>query len=141
MRFVPSKNCRLLASVRVVIGAVFLLGSIALVPRQASADELDIVFGQLLAEPANPSLNLRYAELAMARGETRKALAAYERVLAQDPNNRQVIRAYNRAKRRLQPSVTAFTLSTGFVYESNPAAGARRIAVQGGATSRSRPAC
>lgn len=120
MRFVPSKNCRLLASVRVVIGAVFLLGSIALVPRQASADELDIVFGQLLAEPANPSLNLRYAELAMARGETRKALAAYERVLAQDPNNRQVIRAYNRAKRRLQPSVTAFTLSTGFVYESNP---------------------
>ena len=27
MRFVPSKNCRLLGSVRVVIGAVFLLGN------------------------------------------------------------------------------------------------------------------
>ena len=120
MRFVTSKNCRRRVCVRLVVSVAVLIGSIALAPRQALADELDIVFGQLLAEPANPSLNLRYAELAMARGETRKALAAYERVLAQDPNNRQVIRAYNRAKRQLQPSVTAFTLSTGFVYESNP---------------------
>ncbi|MDA7946772.1 MAG: tetratricopeptide repeat protein [Hyphomicrobiaceae bacterium] len=120
MRFVTSKGCRLSAFAGAVLGLAVFLCLALILPRSAAADELDVVFGQLLAEPANPSLNLRYAELAIARGETRKALAAYERVLAQDPTNRQVIRAYNRAKRRLQPTVTAFTLSTGFIYESNP---------------------
>lgn len=90
----------------------------AVVP--AAADEMSVVFDQLLIQPDNPALNIRYAELAMARGEAGKALSAYERVLARDPGNREVRRAYNKAKRQLQPAVTAFTLATGFSWESNP---------------------
>ena len=89
-------------------------------PAIASSDEMTVVFDQLLSNPDDPALNIRYAVLAMAQGETRKALAAYERVLARDPNNREARRDYKKAKRKLQPAVTAFTLSTGFSYESNP---------------------
>jgi hypothetical protein len=55
-----------------------------------------------------------------AKGETRKALAAYERILARDPNNREARRAYQKTKIALQPTVTAFTLTTGVTAESNP---------------------
>lgn len=89
-------------------------------PGHLLADEISDVFDQLLSTPDNPALNLRYAELAMAKGETRKALSAYERVLARDPDNAEVRRAYKKAKRQLQPAVTAFTLTTGLTFESNP---------------------
>ena len=112
-----------------VAGVIILLCTLLLFPRHALADELDVVFGQLLAEPGNPSLNLRYAELAMERGETRKALAAYERVLARDPGNRQVIRAYNRVKRRLQPKVTAFYALNRLRLRIEPSSSDRRFTV------------
>ncbi len=89
-------------------------------PVIALGDEITAVFDQLLSTPDDPALNLRYAELAMAQGETRKALAAYERVLARDPENAEARRAYRKAKLQLQPSVRAFTLTTGLSFESNP---------------------
>jgi len=86
----------------------------------ARADEMATVFGQLLLQPDDPALNIRYAELAMAKGETRKAFAALERVLAADPDNREARRAYAKIKNKLKPKVTEFTLLTGLSWESNP---------------------
>lgn len=86
----------------------------------ARADEMTAVFERLMLDPGNVSLNMRYAELALARGETRKAFAAYERILAADPENREAKRAYRKAKANLKPRVTEFTLSTGLAWESNP---------------------
>lgn len=96
-----------------------LLAIFLLIP-SVHADEMADVFGQLLLNPGDPALNMRYAELAMQKGETRKAFAALERVLAHDPNNRAAKKAYRKAKNRLQPPVTQFTLSTGLTWESNP---------------------
>ena len=84
------------------------------------ADELANVFDQLLSNPGDPALNIRYAELVEARGDTRKALAAYERALARHPNDPQLRRGYRRVKRRLQPSVTSWTWEGGVSWESNP---------------------
>lgn len=81
---------------------------------------MSAVFGQLLLHPDDPALNMRYAELAMAKGETRKAYAALERVLAHDPNNREARRAYKKVKNKLKPAITQYTLSTGLTWESNP---------------------
>lgn len=78
------------------------------------------VFGQLLLNPGDPALNMRYAELAMAKGETSKAFAALERALANNPDNRDIRRAYQKAKNKLKPAVTQYTLSTGLTWESNP---------------------
>jgi hypothetical protein len=42
----------------------------------AHADELQSVYAQILSDPTNSALNIRYAALAEARQEYRKALAA-----------------------------------------------------------------
>lgn len=95
----------------------------AVSPRAARAQddaELRRVFEQILQDPGNPGLNLRYARLAIERGEIRKALAAYERILAQDPNNEAAKAGIRRIQRELEPSVTRVTLLLGGQYESNP---------------------
>lgn len=91
-----------------------------LLPFSASADEMAAVFNRLMLDPGNVTLNMHYAELALAKGETRKAFAAYERILAADPDNREARRAYRKAKANLKPAVTEYTLSTGLSWESNP---------------------
>ncbi len=73
----------------------------SILPGVAWADEYDSVFERLLFSPSDPALNIRYAELAEANGELRKALGAYERVLAQDPYNSQVLSKYRRVKNLL----------------------------------------
>lgn len=117
MRKKRNKNKRIVSFWRVLVVAAI---AVFATPGQVLADEITSVFDQLLSNPDDPALNLRYAELAMAQGETRKALSAYERVLARDPDNAEARRAYKKAKRQLQPAVTAFTLTTGLVFESNP---------------------
>jgi len=101
---------------------VFAFAAVAVIltPALVLGDEMTDVFDSLLSTPDDPALNLRYAELALAKGETRKALAAYEHILARDPNNREARRAYQKTKIALQPTVTAFTLITGVTAESNP---------------------
>lgn len=96
------------------------LSALLLLIPTARADEMATVFGQLMLHPDDPALNIRYAELAMAKGETRKAFAALERVLAADPENRDARRAYAKIKNKLKPKVTEFTLLTGFSWETNP---------------------
>lgn len=112
----------------IFIGKVFgVVASAAVLPQAAHAQddaELRRVFEQILQDPGNPGLNLRYARLAVERGEIRKALAAYERILAQDPNNEAAKAGIRRIQRELEPSVTRVTLLLGGQYESNP----RRLA-------------
>jgi hypothetical protein len=104
------------------------LGALAPPPVCAQDDaEMRRVFEQILQDPGNPGLNLRYARLAIDRGEIRKALAAYERILAQDPNNEEAKAGIRRIQRELEPSVTRATVLLGGQYESNP----RRVAFGG----------
>ena len=115
------------------IASSAIIGSAALSPRAVLAqDDLELrrVFEQVLQDPGNPGLNLRYARLAIERGESRKALAAYERILAQDPNNEAAKAGIRRVQRELEPSVTRATLLLGGQYESNP----RRV--RGNASNR-----
>ena len=80
---------------------LFIAGAILPCAAHAQDDaELRRIFEQILQDPGNPGLNLRYARLAVERGEIRKALAAYERILAQDPGNevKQTSRGKTRAK-------------------------------------------
>ncbi len=78
------------------------------------------VFDKILLDPSNPALNFRYARLAIERGEYRKALAAYERVLARDPNNAEAKAGIARLLRESRPSYTTLTVALGAQYESNP---------------------
>ncbi len=112
----------------VLVGAALgVIAAGAVQPRAARAQddaELRRVFEQILQDPGNPGLNLRYARLAIERGEIRKAIAAYERILAQDPNNEAAKAGLRRVQRELEPAVTRVTALLGGQYESNP----RRVA-------------
>jgi hypothetical protein len=113
-----AQGCRRLA----FIGFAVTVAAVAAVPSASAQDDAEQrrVFEQILQDPGNPGLNLRYARLAIERGEIRKALAAYERILAQDPNNEEAKAGIRRIMRELEPSVTRVTLLLGGQYESNP---------------------
>jgi tetratricopeptide (TPR) repeat protein len=85
----------------------------------AHADELTSVYAQILANPTSPELNLRYAQLAEERGEYRKALAAYERVLVNDPTNAVARDGLQRVRRIIQPADTKKTFEIGTTWQSN----------------------
>jgi tetratricopeptide (TPR) repeat protein len=102
-----------------VVGIAF-----SLLASTARADELKQIYAQILRDPTNTELNFRYAALAEQRGEIRKALSAYERILVNDPENPEVRRALQRIRRALQPDTTQFFFEVGAAYESNP----RRVA-------------
>ena len=102
-------------SLRLVLAALFCL-----VTGAAQASEYDQVFDQLLFNPTNPALNIRYAELSEQRGDLRKALGAYERLIAMDPHNKELRREYYRIRNRLLPNVTAITADIGIDYATNP---------------------
>jgi hypothetical protein len=89
-------------------------------PGPGAAAELARVYAQILRDPTNSALNLRYAELAEASGKLRWALAAYERVLVNDPGNAEAQAGLQRVRRRLQPDSTQFTAELGAIGESNP---------------------
>ena len=89
--------------------------------QEPTRQDLRRVFEQLLQDPTNTDLNFRYASLARERGELRKALAAYERVLANDPDNEEAQAGLRRVRRLLfEPDKTEITVVIGGQYESNP---------------------
>jgi hypothetical protein len=87
--------------------------------RVAVADELDDLFLRILVNPTDVGLNLQYARLAEDRGILRKALATYERILMQDPDNSEAQDGYYRIRRALEPAYTDITVSLGGRYETN----------------------
>jgi len=88
--------------------------------QEAAPDEMQRIFQRLLENPSDPTLNFRYAELAITQNRVRSALAAYERILAGDPNNEQAKAGIRRIRQMLAPEFTAVTLSLGGQYETNP---------------------
>src|ERR1700682_235703 len=56
-------------------------------PMVAAADDLARLNAEIMNNPTNIELNLRYARAAEESGQLDKALPAYERVLAYDPTN------------------------------------------------------
>lgn len=93
--------------------------ALGLTSGHARADQLERLFAQILRDPHNVELNLRYARLAESRDETRKALAAYERVLEADPSNREASRALHRININLIPVETTGRIELGARYETN----------------------
>jgi hypothetical protein len=89
-------------------------------PARAQVDEMTRVYQQILREPGNVELNLTYARLAIERGELRKALAAYERVLEAEPGNAEAGAGLRRIQRQLSPDVTQVTFVAGAQGETNP---------------------
>jgi len=103
------------ATISILSVAALLLGAAP----AAIADELVGIYRQILRDPLNADLNLQYAMIAEGRGEYRKALAAYERVLVNDPGNQSAIEGIQRVRRIIEPAVTLKTLEAGARWESN----------------------
>lgn len=101
--------------------ALLVVGAI-LAPASHGAEqpELRQIFEQILRDPTNTNLNFRYARLAIEKGELRKALAAYERILAKDPDNAEATVGLANIKRLLEPDRTTAVAIFGTQYESNP---------------------
>ncbi len=115
--------CRHLFRDRAVFASVVLLAVVVLsvaTATRAHADELDALHRQILQNPADSQLNLRFARIAEETGHLRWALTAYERVVVNDPNNVEARDGLQRVRRKLQPSFTLMTVQVGAQYESNP---------------------
>ena len=98
-----------------IVAALLLAGA------QAYAeDELARLNAQILRDPTNIELNLRYARAAAERGDNEKALVAYERVLEYDPNNSEARSALQRTSARIAPNTFQVFTEFGAGYESNP---------------------
>jgi hypothetical protein len=98
------------------LAAFFLFAA----PALAAPDELARLNVQIVNDPTNIELNLRYARLAEERGEPRKALAAYERVLVYDSNNAEARRGLERVRANILPAITEIFTEFGGGWDSNP---------------------
>ncbi len=86
----------------------------------SAQDNLSDLNNQILDNPQDVSLNLRYAQAAEAAGKPRLALAAYERILINDPNNQEARRGYERVRRALEPGYTVTRVEVGVRSDSDP---------------------
>jgi len=86
----------------------------------AAADEVEAVYERILANPRDIEANLAYARAVEARGEFRKALTTYERVLQLEPGQPEASAGLWRVRRLLEPASTTVVLEAGAGYESNP---------------------
>ena len=110
---------------RLYLTAGFVLAWLAVLPTAraplaAGVDpQLRQLYQQILRDPTNTELNLRYARLAESKGELRKALTAYERILINDPDNREAQTGSQQILLLLKPSFTRWTAILGGDYASN----------------------
>ena len=84
-------------------------------------------FAAVIANPQDVDANLAYARAAEAAGETRKAIAAYDRALAAEPGNEDALTGLRRlgaapAKERAEADAerTTIDLAIGVIHETNP---------------------
>lgn len=103
------------------VAALLAVLAIAFVSAPVAADELEDVYAKVLDNPGDTALNLQYAELAEKAGKPRLALAAYERVLLNDPSNSVAQEGIKRITRKLLGDSTRWVASIGAGWESNPA--------------------
>lgn len=82
-------------------------------------DELENLNEQILDNPQDVELNLRYARAAEEAGKPRLALVAYERILINDPSNDEARRGYERIRRDIEPGYTIARLEAGARYDTN----------------------
>ncbi len=92
----------------------------ALTVGTAQPQDLADLNRQILENPQDVSLNLRYARAAEETGQLRLALAAYERILINDPSNADARRGYERVRRLIEPPYTITRIEAGVRWDSNP---------------------
>jgi hypothetical protein len=102
------------------LGFLLAVGLAAAGVSPVGADELSDLNQRIVADPTNTELNLQYAMIAEGQKKYRFALAAYERILANDPDNAAAKRGLQRVRRQLQPDTKRITLEAGLGYETNP---------------------
>ncbi len=101
--------------------ALLLAASVtALTVGAARAQDLGDLNEQILQNPQDVALNLRYARAAEDAGQLRLALVAYERVLINDPANEEARRGYERIRRAIEPGYTISRVEAGVRWDSNP---------------------
>ncbi len=98
--------------------AAVLLAFGLLIGQAQGAEDIESVFQRLLQNPSDVELNLLYARLAEERGELARALATYERLLLQGPENATALAEAARIHRLLEPSLTAYVAILGYRYEA-----------------------
>ena len=79
----------------------------------AHGEDLAALNQQILDNPQDVSLNLRYARAAEEAGKLRFALAAYERILINDPSHEEARRGYELIRRALEPGYTTTRVEAG----------------------------
>jgi hypothetical protein len=87
---------------------------------QDQNSDLSDLNNQILDNPGDVALNLRYAKAAEDAGKLRLALAAYERILINDPQNQEARDGYERVRRRIEPGYTIARLEVGARWDSDP---------------------
>lgn len=87
----------------------------------AHAQDLNELNARILENPQDVDLNLRYARLAEQQGKPRLALAAYERVLINEPDNLEAQHGYTRMRRLVEPTHTSFRVEAGEQWDTNAA--------------------
>jgi hypothetical protein len=85
----------------------------------AFADALSEANALIIDDPSNIDLNLDYALIAEGQGKYRLALAAYERILLNHPDNADAKRGLVRVRRIIQPPSTQIFVEAGAKWESN----------------------
>jgi hypothetical protein len=81
--------------------------------------ELDRLFQAVMANPGDVQANMAYGRAAERAGLIRKALAAYERVVTNHPDNAEARAAYARLSQQTEPASTRWRVSLGTLLESN----------------------
>lgn len=104
---------------KALLSAVSAVAVLVATAPVAVADDVADAYRAIFADPLNAELNLQYALLAEGRGEYRKALAAYERLLVNDAGNEAAVRGIQRVRRIIEPAVSQRTLDFGGRFDSN----------------------
>lgn len=96
------------------------LASSSTLARADNREDLNALNELILQHPQDIELNLRYAHAAERAGKLRLALAAYERILINNPDNVEAQHGYEHVRRILQPPNTSLRLEIGEQWDSNP---------------------
>lgn len=105
---------------RLWLGTAAVALALALGAGPAAADALSDAYALVLANPTGAEANLAYAAAAEQVGEYERALAAYERVLINYPDNAAALAGLQRVRMILQPPINTFFVELGERWESNP---------------------